>query len=88
MFITIFEITAWNRNQRIELEDGPDLSRQRAHDDLVLFMSGVSPSVLAFLVFGTTKALRAFMWDKFVPEFMKDRLQRRRRRTNDMIPLD
>ena len=69
------------------METSPDISAERAHSDFIQFMSGVSPSILAFVVFGTTKALRAFMWDKFVPRCLKDRLSRKKRVIDDEIPL-
>ena len=69
----IFEVSSARRNREVELADTPDLSKERAHEDLLGFMSGVSPGLLALLIFGTTKALREYMWEKFAPRFLKRR---------------
>lgn len=86
MFIIIFEITSAEQNRKIELEDSPDLSAERAHNDLIQFMSGVSPGLLAFLVFGTTKALREYMWERLLPRFVRrfiNRFSWRRKKGRD-----
>ncbi|KAJ4391519.1 hypothetical protein N0V93_005137 [Gnomoniopsis smithogilvyi] len=52
-------------------ETGPDLSHSRAMSTVTGYLSGVSPSLLAFLVFGTTKAFQRKMYRSFVPRFLR-----------------
>ncbi|KAJ4420326.1 hypothetical protein N0V82_004425 [Gnomoniopsis sp. IMI 355080] len=52
-------------------ETGPDLSHSRAMSTVTGYLSGVSPSLLAFLVFGTTKAFQRKMYRTFVPRFLR-----------------
>lgn len=41
------------------------------------YLSGVSPSMLAFIVFGTTKTFQRKMYRTFVPRFIRKRIGRR-----------
>ncbi|CAN8097649.1 unnamed protein product [Discula destructiva] len=52
-------------------ETGPDLSHARAMGTVTGYLSGVSPSLLAFLVFGTTKAFQRKMARTFLPAFLR-----------------
>lgn len=54
-------------------ETGPDLSHKRAMSTVTGYLSGVSPSMLAFLVFGTTKPFQRKMYQTFVPAFIRNR---------------
>ncbi|KAI0017538.1 hypothetical protein F4780DRAFT_591236 [Xylariomycetidae sp. FL0641] len=64
----LFQLLA-RRNANIDaLADKPDLSAARAQSTTVLFLPGVSPSLLAFIVFGTTKPFREFMYRTFIPK--------------------
>ncbi|KAH7304063.1 hypothetical protein B0I35DRAFT_414729 [Stachybotrys elegans] len=66
--LSVFEITilvfkihsADNINKDIQ-GDQPDLSSQRAIQDFLLFLPGVSASLLVFLVFGTTRPFLEYM---------------------------
>lgn len=87
MFIIYFEVTSAQQNQKTELRDSPDLSAEKAHSDFLLFMSGVSPGLLGFLVFGTTRALRAYMWEKLVPRCIKRRARRREKADLELSSL-
>ncbi|KAI1079533.1 hypothetical protein F5B20DRAFT_167787 [Whalleya microplaca] len=75
IFLSAFELTnilfqlASSQNiARDSLSDEPDLSASRAHRVSVLFMPGVTPGLLAFVVFGTTKPFREYMYKTFVPK--------------------
>ncbi len=46
----------------------PDLSVERARSTILLFMPGVTPGILLFVVFGTTKPFRDHMYATFVPK--------------------
>ncbi|KAI0484655.1 hypothetical protein GGR56DRAFT_35051 [Xylariaceae sp. FL0804] len=46
----------------------PDVSAARARSSAVLFLPGVTPPLLAFAVFGTTKPFRLHMYRTFVPK--------------------
>ncbi|KAL1858112.1 hypothetical protein Daus18300_010113 [Diaporthe australafricana] len=56
----------------------PDVSHKRALSSVRGYLSGVSPSLLAFIVFGTTKTFQKKMYKTFVPKFL-----RRGRRDDD-----
>ncbi|KAI7775386.1 hypothetical protein LA080_006849 [Diaporthe eres] len=57
----------------------PDTSHKRALSSVRGYLSGVSPSLLAFIVFGTTKTFQKKMYKTFVPRF----LRKGRRNGND-----
>ncbi len=53
---------AWRANtERDALSEGPDTGAARARHDSALFLPGVSSSLLAFVVFGTTTPFRKHM---------------------------
>ncbi|RYP89421.1 hypothetical protein DL770_004391 [Monosporascus sp. CRB-9-2] len=71
--LAIFNLTnilcqvAWHRNISSDVEaDGPDMSAARAKHDSSLFLPGVSSSLLAFIIFGTTTPFREHMRKVFV----------------------
>lgn len=49
----------------------PDTSHKRALSSVRGYLSGVSPSLLAFIVFGTTKTFQKKMYRTFVPKFLR-----------------
>lgn len=49
----------------------PDTSHKRALSSVRGYLSGVSPSLLAFIVFGTTKTFQKKMYKTFVPKFLR-----------------
>ncbi|KAG6364239.1 hypothetical protein INS49_005838 [Diaporthe citri] len=49
----------------------PDTSHKRALSSVRGYLSGVSPSLLAFIVFGTTKTFQKKMYRAFVPRFLR-----------------
>lgn len=57
----------------------PDLSERRAMATVTGYLSGVSPSLLAFVVFGTTKTFQRKMYKTFVPAAIRQKLSGRRR---------
>ncbi|RYP10245.1 hypothetical protein DL764_000737 [Monosporascus ibericus] len=58
---------AWHGNIASDVEaDGPDMSAARARHDSSLFLPGVSSSLLAFIIFGTTTPFRKHMRKVFV----------------------
>ncbi|TDZ27270.1 Non-structural maintenance of chromosomes element 1-like protein, partial [Colletotrichum trifolii] len=63
----MFQVSSARQNTRDSLNDTPDLSTSRLHTDLVLFLPGVSASLLTFVVFGTTKTFRDYLVEKLVP---------------------
>lgn len=62
-----------------------DLSAERARSDFIIFMPGVSASLLSFVVFGTTKVFRDYMWHKLVPRIIQRRLQSNRSETSSIL---
>ncbi|PSS02295.1 hypothetical protein BD289DRAFT_478952 [Coniella lustricola] len=54
-----------------------NLRPSHAITDVTSFVPGVSASILAFVVFGTTKVFRDFFYTKLVPQCIRCRLERR-----------
>ncbi|KAI1780825.1 hypothetical protein F4818DRAFT_396997 [Hypoxylon cercidicola] len=72
--ITILsEIAQLSHHTKEKLGDAADLSVAKAKNDFLLFMPGVSTSLLVFIVFGTTRTFRKTMYKTFIPK----RFQRR-----------
>ncbi|KAL0932681.1 glycoside hydrolase [Colletotrichum truncatum] len=61
------------KNHTINTADDlmPDLSVKRALSSVRGYVSGVTPSLVAFLVFGTTKAFQTKMYMTFVPKWLR-----------------
>ncbi|GKT59186.1 glycoside hydrolase [Colletotrichum tofieldiae] len=84
VFVTImFQVSSARQNSRDSLSNSPDLSTERLHLDLLLFIPGVSASLLTFVVFGTTKTFRDYLADKLIPQKLRDR---NRRETSNPSP--
>ncbi|KAK8033324.1 hypothetical protein PG991_002722, partial [Apiospora marii] len=63
----IFQITAQQNNNRDAVATTPDFSAERAISMMYFNMPGVTASLLAFVVFGTTRPFRQRMYRTFVP---------------------
>lgn len=50
---------------------GPDLSTATLRRDFLFFLPGVTPSLVTFVVFGTTKTFRDHMAATFVPNCVR-----------------
>lgn len=74
------EITFATENSRTNLDETVNLEPSHAIADVESFLPGVSASVLAFIVFGTTKAFRDFFYVKFVPRYIRRKLRARSKR--------
>ncbi|CAJ2512055.1 Uu.00g076800.m01.CDS01 [Anthostomella pinea] len=81
------EVLQLHNNTRETLGDAPNLSPDAAKVDFLLFMPGVSTSLLVFIVFGTTPTFTNSLYNTFIPK-------RFRRKTPDpeaqlciMMPL-
>ncbi|KAI2616319.1 hypothetical protein GGR54DRAFT_649609 [Hypoxylon sp. NC1633] len=72
--ITILsEVAQLSNHTKEKLGDSADLSATRAKGDFLLFMPGVSTSLLVFIVFGTTRNFRKAMYKTFIPKrFQKE----------------
>ncbi|KAK6084141.1 glycoside hydrolase [Seiridium cupressi] len=65
LLLILFQVSS----TRITIPDqAPDLSAAKAQSDFVLFMPGCLPSVLLFVVFGTTTPFREHMKKTFLPK--------------------
>lgn len=58
--IIVFTLFQANNNASIAASGAPNLSVSNTISDIVLFMPGVTASLVAFLVFGTTKSWRQY----------------------------
>jgi len=56
----VFTLFQSNNNAQIAASGGPDFSVSNTISDIVLFIPGVTASLVAFLVFGTTKSWRQY----------------------------
>ncbi|KAI5921800.1 hypothetical protein F4810DRAFT_721961 [Camillea tinctor] len=73
--LSVFELTniifqlngIENSNDDSKMEQ-PDLSVERAHENIVLFLPGPAPSYLLFIVFGTTAQCRKYIATTFLPK--------------------
>lgn len=74
-------------NHAAAATDSVDLSTGRAVGDIQGFLPGASASLLAFVVFGTTKTIRDFFYLKLVPRALRRRQQQYRQRNSRTIPL-
>ncbi|KAH8884370.1 hypothetical protein GQ53DRAFT_618258, partial [Thozetella sp. PMI_491] len=64
---TLFQVSSVQNNRQDAVSTKPDFSAQRAIPKILLFMPGVTPGVMMFLVFGTTKVFRTYMYSAVVP---------------------
>ncbi|KAK3312393.1 hypothetical protein B0H66DRAFT_449014, partial [Apodospora peruviana] len=67
LVVFFFQLRAANSNNKANIPEKPDLSASKAKTDFVLFVPGVSGSLLIFIVFGTTRTFREYMLNAFVP---------------------
>ncbi|KAK8080604.1 hypothetical protein PG997_008422 [Apiospora hydei] len=67
----IFQISAQQNNNRDAAAAAPDLSAKRAIAMMYFNMPGVTASLLAFVVFGTTRPFRERMYQTFVPKWFQ-----------------
>ncbi|KAL7623790.1 hypothetical protein AAE478_005343 [Parahypoxylon ruwenzoriense] len=80
-FLTILsEVAQLSNNTEERLGEAANLSAARARSDFLLFMPGVSTSLLVFIVFGTTRTFRRAMYRAFIPKMFQ------RRCTSDFEP--
>ncbi|KAF6814149.1 glycoside hydrolase [Colletotrichum sojae] len=79
----MFQVSSARQNNRDSLSETPDLSLKRLHLDLILFLPGVSTSLLTFVVFGTTKTFRDYLFAKLIPNRFQGSI---RRRSNQQSP--
>ncbi|KAI0834296.1 hypothetical protein F5Y06DRAFT_175002 [Hypoxylon sp. FL0890] len=67
--ITILsEIAQMSNHTKEKLGEAANLSVAKAKNDFLLFMPGVSTSLLVFIVFGTTRTFRKTMYKTFIPK--------------------
>lgn len=67
-------------NMHTMSEKTVDLTPRNAIVDIESFLPGVSASVLAFIVFGTTKTFRDFFYAKLVPRSIRRKIRAKRNR--------
>lgn len=65
--VILAEITFALDNDETLRNTTVDLHASHAVSDIMVFIPGVSASILAFVVFGTTKAFRDYFYRSFVP---------------------
>ncbi|KAK1783133.1 hypothetical protein QBC45DRAFT_400866 [Copromyces sp. CBS 386.78] len=80
LVVIFFQLRAANTNTKENIPPEPDLSASRAQGDFALFVPGVSASLLVFIVFGTTRNFRDYLWTKFAPKPLQDMVANRKAR--------
>jgi hypothetical protein len=80
-----FQLRAAQTNNPANVPPEPDLSAGRAKGDFGLFAPAPTAVLFAFLVFGTTRTFREYMWKLFVPRAVRDRVEARRRRKKEVV---
>ncbi|KAI0130915.1 hypothetical protein F4814DRAFT_148647 [Daldinia grandis] len=63
----LLEVSQLSNHTMEKLGESANLSKERAKNDFLLFMTGVSTSLLVFVVFGTTRTFRKAIYKTFVP---------------------
>ncbi|KAI2779255.1 hypothetical protein F4815DRAFT_199536 [Daldinia loculata] len=64
----LLEVSQLSNHTMEKLGESANLSQERAENDFLLFMPGVSTSLLVFVVFGTTRTFRKAIYMTFVPK--------------------
>ena len=78
--VIIFQLRAANTNTKDNIPAEPDLSISRACSDFAFFVPGVSASLLIFVVFGTTRSFRDYIWTKFAPKALQNMVANKKAR--------
>lgn len=68
VFLVLFQISSQKTNTADALASMADLSAARAKGSAAVTAPGVTGSLVAFIVFGTTEPLRKKMYQTFVPK--------------------
>lgn len=80
LVVILQEISFSEGTARTYAEETVNLEASHAIVDIESFLPGVSASILAFIVFGTTKAFRDFFYVKLVPRCIRRRIRARCKR--------
>lgn len=80
LVIILQEIAFASDTARTNAEETVNLEPGHAIVDMESFLPGVSASILAFIVFGTTKAFRDFFYVKLVPRCIRRKIRARCKR--------
>ncbi|KAK4041900.1 hypothetical protein C8A01DRAFT_34006 [Parachaetomium inaequale] len=78
--VITFQLRAASANDRANVPAEPDLSPGRARGDFGLFAPAPTAVLFAFLVFGTTRTFREYMWNLFVPRFIREKAEAKKRK--------
>ncbi|KAH6674167.1 hypothetical protein B0J14DRAFT_33301 [Halenospora varia] len=81
--IIIFNLFQLNNNRTLAASGGPNLDPGGAIVDLLFFIPGVTASLVAFLVFGTTKSWRQYRDFVYGGCGLVRRMKQRRRRSDE-----
>lgn len=87
MVIILSEVGNALSNDRTAEDTTADLRADRAVSDVQNFLPGVCGSLLAFVVFGTTKAFRDYFYRRLVPRCLRRKLANRSKSPSLIAPL-
>lgn len=80
LVLVIFQLRAASANHAAAIPPEPDLSADRARGAFAGFTPAVSAGPLVFIVFGTTRTFREYMWVLFVPRVLREKVEARAKR--------
>ncbi|KAK4163251.1 hypothetical protein QBC43DRAFT_68789 [Cladorrhinum sp. PSN259] len=78
LVVVNFQVRAAGTNNAENIPEAPDLSAGRAISDCVLYIPGATAGLLTFLVFGTTRNFRDYMWKSFAPKCLQRKREARK----------
>ncbi|KAK4031182.1 hypothetical protein C8A01DRAFT_51632 [Parachaetomium inaequale] len=67
LVVITYQLRSSNANNAASIPPEPDLSASHAKSDFAEFPPAVTACIVIFLVFGTTRTFREYMWHLFVP---------------------
>ncbi|KAK3900358.1 hypothetical protein C8A05DRAFT_17328 [Staphylotrichum tortipilum] len=83
IIVVNFQLRAAATNTTSHIPPQPDLSPSRAASDFALFAPAPTAVLFVFVVFGTTRTFREYMWTLFVPRCLRARVEDRARRRRE-----
>lgn len=79
------EINFALNNDQTASEETVNLRTSNAISDIQAFIPGVSACILAFVVFGTTKAFRDYFYTNLVPRSIRRKIRNRHSKTSSIV---
>ncbi|KAK3996134.1 hypothetical protein QBC44DRAFT_377766 [Cladorrhinum sp. PSN332] len=78
LVVVNYQLRASSTNTVENMPESADLSAGRAISDCILYIPGATASLLTFLIFGTTRTFREYMWKAFAPQCLQRKRETRK----------